>query len=386
MTRDTIEVQTGELLHAFTRAELAAERILRRIPEMSRDERMATFSVADTNGTRSWMIKPASWRPGSTSRTTATGAYLTLAGLHGVSARYYVPAGARVEHVLRIPSWDGISLTEFSWYRGAAEAAGGDRKRALALLAEAQDRKAADPTYSVTDFRLDLSAGMPPPRKLTPVYREEPAERPAPTVGLPVVLDWIAAHPEAAETIQQQAATTKENHQLINASGNNEWYTPRPFLDAAHELMGSIDLDPASNERANLIVRARRFFTIEDDGLAQPWAGRVWLNPPYGTADGESNQARWSRRLLAEYRAGRVSEAILLVNAVTGNTWFSPLKQFPICFPDSRIRFYNADTAPGQPTHSNALIYFGPNVAGFEAIFARFGAVLATRGVWDGAR
>lgn len=173
-----------------------------------------------------------------------------------------------------------------------------------------------------------------------------------------------------------QPAAPAANHQLINASTNNEWYTPRPFLDAAHEVMGGVDLDPASNPLANEAVRAARFYTIDDDGYSLPWQGRVWLNPPYGTDEGESNQARWSRRLIEKYRAGDVSEAILLVNAVPGNQWFAPLKDFPICFPDSRIRFYNADTEAGQPTHSNALIYLGSNVARFVQVFSRFGAVM----------
>lgn len=173
-------------------------------------------------------------------------------------------------------------------------------------------------------------------------------------------------------------------HQRINASTNNEWYTPRPFLDAAHEVMGEIDLDPASNPLANETVRAARYFTSDDDGFEQPWQGRVWLNPPYGTEQGESNQARWSQRLIAEYEVGNVSEAILLVNAVPGNAWFTPLKNYPICFPDSRIRFYNAQTEAGQPTHSNALVYFGNNVADFVRVFSRFGAVMARLVVTDG--
>lgn len=198
--------------------------------------------------------------------------------------------------------------------------------------------------------------------------------------------EQIAARyaPAPIEYIPAPAEPQPANHQLINQSTNNEWYTPRPFLDAAHEVMGGIDLDPASNPLANEAVRAARYYTIDDDGYAQPWLGRVWLNPPYGTHEGESNQARWSRRLIDAYRAGNVSEAILLVNAVPGNAWFAPLKDFPICFPDGRIRFYNADTEAGQPTHSNALIYLGPNVARFVKVFSRFGAVMARLVEYDG--
>lgn len=55
--------------------------------------------------------------------------------------------------------------------------------------------------------------------------------------------------------------TLTASHQLINASTNNEWYTPQPFLEAAHQVMGNIDLDPASNFFANQIVKASRFYS-----------------------------------------------------------------------------------------------------------------------------
>jgi hypothetical protein len=111
---------------------------------------------------------------------------------------------------------------------------------------------------------------------------------------------------------------------------------------------------------------------------------RVWLNPPYGKDGGESNAARWTRRLLHAYELGHVAEAILLVNASTGDGWFAPLKQFPICFPDNRIRFSNADGEASQLTQSNALIYLGPQVAMFVQVFSQFGAVMARLSAYEG--
>lgn len=182
-----------------------------------------------------------------------------------------------------------------------------------------------------------------------------------------------AAHVE--EVVRQRQEPT---HRLINQSNNNEWYTPAAYVSAARAVMGAIDLDPASNEYANRIVMAGAFYSRQDDGLSRAWFGRVWLNPPYGReeAQTESNQAVWSRRLIDEYDAGNVSQAVLLVNAVPGNRWFAPLWRFPICFPDHRIRFYNEDTAAGQPTHSNALVYLGENVSGFMTVFSAIGPVV----------
>lgn len=167
------------------------------------------------------------------------------------------------------------------------------------------------------------------------------------------------------------------NHQLINQSDNNEWYTPARYIKSVHEVLGQVDVDPASNEYANRIIQAKTFYTIDNDGFAQEWPGKVFMNPPYGRDDAgnDSNQARWSRRLIEQYKAGIVTEAILLVNAVPGNRWFAPLWEFPICFVDHRIRFYSRDVEAGQPTHSNAFVYMGPNVDRFAAAFSKHGVI-----------
>lgn len=178
------------------------------------------------------------------------------------------------------------------------------------------------------------------------------------------------------DVVPSVQSVTLADHQRINASTNNEWYTPAAFVNAAREVMGGIDLDPASCAFANDTVQALRYYTAENDGFAQPWHGRVWMNPPYGREDGESNQNRWTARLIAEYEQGNVTEACMLVNAVPGNAWFAPLWAYPICFVARRIRFYNEDIAAGQPTHSNAIIYLGPNRSAFARVFRRFGPVV----------
>jgi ParB family chromosome partitioning protein len=171
-------------------------------------------------------------------------------------------------------------------------------------------------------------------------------------------------------------------HTLIHQSTSVEWRTPPQYLAAARALMGAIDLDPASCEEANRLVQAARFYTVEDDGLGCPWSGRVWLNPPYGKRRNKSVQGLWATRLALEYAAGTVKEAVLLVNAQTGEQWFQPLWQYPICFVGRRIRFIGQEGKKG-PTHGSALVYFGRRPARFAEIFRPFGRVVMPESVTD---
>lgn len=56
---------------------------------------------------------------------------------------------------------------------------------------------------------------------------------------------------------------------------SDEWYTPREIVKA----LGEFDLDPCAPSRH--FYTAKKCYTKEDDGLVQPWNGRVWCNPPY---------------------------------------------------------------------------------------------------------
>lgn len=57
----------------------------------------------------------------------------------------------------------------------------------------------------------------------------------------------------------------------------HDWLTPQEILSA----LGPFDLDPCASQFQPWRTAANQF-TIEDDGLARAWAGRVWCNPPYG--------------------------------------------------------------------------------------------------------
>lgn len=69
----------------------------------------------------------------------------------------------------------------------------------------------------------------------------------------------------------------------------DEWLTPPHIIKA----LGPFDLDPcAPHEKRRPWDMACRHYSADDDGLKQPWEGRVWCNPPYGL-----EAAKWLDRL-----------------------------------------------------------------------------------------
>ncbi len=69
---------------------------------------------------------------------------------------------------------------------------------------------------------------------------------------------------------------------------SNDHYTPKWVFDL---LQLEFDLDVASPPDGVPWIPAKKFFTQEDDGLAQKWEGLIWCNPPF------SNILPWVNRL-----------------------------------------------------------------------------------------
>lgn len=174
-----------------------------------------------------------------------------------------------------------------------------------------------------------------------------------------------------SDACRQAAARKRESAKNVAAltqSKSNDWYTPVRYVEAARRVLGGIDLDPASCAEANQTVQAARYFTEADDGLAQEWKGRVWLNPPYGRMAGG-----FIARLASQYEAGHVSAAVTLVSASAPSTsWFQPLWNAVLCFTDHRIHF---NGVKGNTTGS-IFAYLGPHGDVFAEEFQQFGAVV----------
>lgn len=141
-------------------------------------------------------------------------------------------------------------------------------------------------------------------------------------------------------------------HERGYCGATNEWLTPPELLRA----LGHFDLDPCSPVRRPWDT-ADHHYTIHEDGLIQPWFGRVWLNPPYGPEVG-----RWLARL-AEHGNG-----MALVFARTETRTFARYvwrAAEAVLFVSGRIRFCDST---GELSSNNAgagsvLIAYGADNA-----------------------
>lgn len=147
-----------------------------------------------------------------------------------------------------------------------------------------------------------------------------------------------------------------------------EWYTPPGIFEA---LGLTFDLDPCAPAGGLPWIPAKRFLSIEDDGLTQPWKGRVWLNPPYGP-----HTQTWMRRLAAH------GHGVALVFARTETRWWHDTVQCAdaVSFIAGRLTFVDHEREPGgfNAGAPSALVAYGSECA--EAIAnAQLGMTFAVR-------
>lgn len=173
--------------------------------------------------------------------------------------------------------------------------------------------------------------------------------------------------------------------ELATSSKSAEHYTPPVIVDLMFELYdGAPSLDPASCEKAQKVVGAKKFFTKDDDGLSKNWEGQVFLNWP----GGRDEAIKWARKLVDEYKCGRVFEAVVVLFRHDHTTeWWDVLVEAgaDACLVRDRIVFWNderplerGDRAGGAP-HPSSIAYLGKRHDRFADVFSDLGPVIPNR-------
>lgn len=168
---------------------------------------------------------------------------------------------------------------------------------------------------------------------------------------------------------------TKKNHKDF------ELITPYDFIISAKELMGQIDLDPASSAFANKYVGAKKFYTPSDDALnTDPWHGNVYLFPPTESYFWDKKQARWKsttvfgsahsyisgaavwwKTLKRKWLQGDVTQGIYFTNIIDMVMYCQDIFDFPVCFLRSRpmmMRHYFVDDSVMTRTGGTSIVVY----------------------------
>jgi phage N-6-adenine-methyltransferase len=134
-------------------------------------------------------------------------------------------------------------------------------------------------------------------------------------------------------------------------SATDVWLTPPSLL----AKLGHFDLDPCSPLNRPWDT-ADKHYTIEDDGLAQQWSGRVWMNPPYGRG-----MDQWMAKLAEHAQSGGSGIALIFARTET-KTFFDHVwdKADAILFIKGRIKFCTPDgKEAGTAGSPSVLIAYG---------------------------
>ena len=149
----------------------------------------------------------------------------------------------------------------------------------------------------------------------------------------------------------------------------DEWATPpRVTRELAHAV-GGFDLDPASGaERA---PHADETYTAEQNGLAQPWFGSVWCNPPY------SEKEDWIKKALGE--RDRCDVIVMLLPVDTSTQWFHnyTTEADAVVFIEGRLAFGDAESTAN---FASMFVVFGDVTPSLHDTLSGFGAVF--QGPW----
>ncbi len=138
------------------------------------------------------------------------------------------------------------------------------------------------------------------------------------------------------------------NTKVLYSSKEEKWATPQDFFDKLNEEF-YFTLDAAASPDN---AKCAKYFTEEQDGLAQSWGGHtVWCNPPYCRKTGA-----WVKKAYEEHQRTGCT-VVMLLPSRTDVRWFHDyiLGKAEIRFVKGRLKFDGSKNS--APFPSIVVIY-----------------------------
>ena len=139
------------------------------------------------------------------------------------------------------------------------------------------------------------------------------------------------------------------------SSASGDWDTPQAFFDKLNEQF-EFTLDPCATE-AN--AKCKKYFTEEEDGLAQDWKGHtVFVNPPYGRGIDE-----WIKKGYEEAQDPD-TKVVMLIPARTDTKYWHDyvMKAEMVFFIKGRLKFGDCNNSAPFPS---AVVVFSKRPPGW---------------------
>lgn len=160
---------------------------------------------------------------------------------------------------------------------------------------------------------------------------------------------------------------------LQGADKTDRYFTPPTFLESVHrQWPEGIDLDPCWDPGCVVSATTRYDIRKDQDGLALPWIGKVFCNPPY------SEPAPWLAKA-ARHGETDGGECIVLVNATVGNRpWKNHVYPYAlILFLLGRVKFRRFDRDKSSTVFlDSAVLYYGKDRQRFIDVWGSKGTIV----------
>jgi phage N-6-adenine-methyltransferase len=140
----------------------------------------------------------------------------------------------------------------------------------------------------------------------------------------------------------------KNTQKTLFSSKTGEWETPQDFFDKLDWRFGKFTLDPCASCENH---KTKKYYTIENNGLAQDWGGEtVFVNPPY------RNLSEWVEKAYKESQKPG-TKVVMLVPARTDTKYWHKyvMKASEIHFIKGRLKF--GDSKNSAPFPSAVIVF-----------------------------